>query len=47
MSEPCCFIHSRWTTYCADWDFVNATTQEYARLDFFGLAPALNKEETK
>lgn len=39
MTEPCCFVHSRRTTYCAEWDFVNTTTQEYARLDFFGLAP--------
>ena len=38
--EPCCFIHSRRTDYCAEWDFVNDTTQEYARLDFFGLAPS-------
>lgn len=38
--ELCCFIHSQRTTYCAAWDFVNDTTQEYARLDFFGLAPS-------
>lgn len=40
----CCFVHSRRTAYCAEWDFVNDTTQEYARLDFFGLAPAMSTD---
>jgi hypothetical protein len=37
--EPCCLVHSRRTRYCAEWDFVNDTTQEYARMDLLHIAP--------